>query len=142
MTQKDAVFNAVTSVLANNNITFASGSNVADLLTRELRSQINTQLMSDFQAGNVALAADSQSKLTNTVELRNYVSGLVSNWVRKDPRLNGGTVVATTSSSSTKSLNSDPKLRALRKLHATQTDLNRKAEIQGYIDARLEELSK
>lgn len=145
MTQKDAVFSAVTQILASNNVSFQSGStDVSTLLTRELRAQINTRLETDFRSGSVEMSDDAKSKLNDTAELRAYISGLVSNWVRKDPRLNGGTTVATTSTTtvSAKTLRNDAQLKALRAFLSAQVDPLRRQEIQGYIDQRIAELSK
>jgi len=146
MTQKDAVFSAVSQILASNNISFnPSSTNVASLLTRELRSQINARLVADFTSGSVEMSDDAKTKLNDVAELRAYISGLVSNWVRKDPRLNGGTVLATTGSSTTnassKTLKTDPQLQALRKLHKAQVEPSKRLEIQAHIDRRVEELS-
>lgn len=146
MTQKDAVLSAISTVLANNNIKFQPNvTNVASVLTRELRSQINTLLTVEFSNGSVDMSDDAKSKLNDVAELRAYISGLVSNWVRKDPRLNGGAVIATTSSSTTtvsKSLRNDPQLQALRKLQSAQVETSKQVEIQGFIDKRIAELSR
>lgn len=148
MTQKDAVFSAISQILASNNIAFtASSTNVASLLTRELRSQINTRLVADFTSGAVEMSDDAKSKLNDVAELRAYISGLVSNWVRKDPRLNGGTILATSTSSSSSSRNSkvlksDPQLQALRKLHQSQVEPTKRQEIQAHIDRRIAELNQ
>lgn len=146
MTQKDAVFTAVSDTLVSNGISFQSNSvNAANLLTRELRAQINARLVTEFVNGGVELSDDAKDKLTDKAVLRAYISGLVSNWVRKDPRLNGGTVLATTSSTSTvsnKSLKSDPQLQALRKLYTTQVEPTKRQEIQAHIDRRIAELSE
>jgi len=148
MTQKDAVFSAVSQILASNNISFtANSTNATSVLNRELRAQINTRLVADFQSGSVELSDDAKNKLNDTAELRAYISGLVSNWLRKDPRLNGGTVIATTSSSSSnvrgnKSIKSDPQLQALRKLAQSQVEPSKRLEIQAHIDRRIAELSE
>ena len=146
MTQKDAVFSAISQILASNNISFNPNStNVATLLTRELRSQVNARLVADFNAGAVELSDDAKSKLNDTAALRAYISGLVSNWLRKDPRLNGGTVLATSTSSATqtsKVLKTDPQLQALRKLHTSQVEPAKRMEIQAHIDRRIAELKQ
>ena len=145
MTQKDAVFSAVSQVLSSNNITFtANSTNASAVLNRELRLQINGVLVQQFLAGSVELSEDAKNKLNDESELRAYISGLVSNWLRKDPRLNGGTVLATTSSKSTltKSIKSDPQLQALRKLHSAQVEPAKRLEIQAHIDRRIAELSE
>ena len=147
MTQKDAVLGAVTQVLTNNNILFTpSSTNVVPLLTRDLCLQINAVLVAEFTAGNVELSNEAKNKLSNVTDLRAYVSGLVSNWVRKDPRLNGGIVIATTSSSrstvNNKVIKADPQLQALRKLYSSQVEPSKRQEIQSHIDRRVAELKE
>lgn len=146
MTQKDAVFSAVSQILASNNVSFtANSTNATAVLNRELRSQINGVLVQQFLAGNVELSEDAKEKLNDESQLRAYISGLVSNWLRKDPRLNGGTVLATTTSTKStlsKTIKSDPQLQALRKLHNAQVEPSKRLEIQAHIDRRIAELSE
>jgi hypothetical protein len=85
LSQKDAVHNAVTSVLSSNDIEFNATTNVGTLMNRQLRAQVNEALFNGFRAGTI----DLDREFTDT-ELRAYVSGLQSNWIRKDKRLNGG----------------------------------------------------
>jgi hypothetical protein len=140
MTQKDAVFNAVSSVLDDSNIDFEPGTtDVGRVLTRELRARINNILVEGFTTGSIPLAEDSTSKLQDASELKAYVSGLVSNWTRKDPRLNGGATVPTVAA---KSHSKDPQLKALRALLVTKTDPTDISEVQSFIDARLSELNQ
>lgn len=144
MTQKDAVFTAVTTVLASNGISFqVNMTNVFPVLTRALRSQVNDYLQTEFLAGNVDISDDAKPKLADVVALRAYISGLVSNWVRKDTRLNGGTVVATTSASSSnvRSVRNDAQLKAMRVLLSSQDDPIKQGEIQAFIDKRVAELN-
>jgi hypothetical protein len=143
MTQKDAVFSAITSVLANNNIAFTqNNTNAAELMTRELRAQVNAQLRDLFENGSIELSEEANSKLQDTAALKAYISGLVSNWLRKDTRLNGGSVVATTAPSVSRALREDNQLIALKTLLNTETDTNRRNEIQAHIQRRTSELSK
>jgi len=133
MTQKDAVFSVVTATIANAGIDFKIGiDNAANVLTRELRATINDELSAMFLDGQVEISDEARTKLSNTSELRAYVSGLVSNWVRKDNRLSGSTVSTT--------LQSDPQLRALKKLQRSQTDPSHRLEIQNFINKRTSEL--
>ena len=138
MTQKDAVFSAVTTVIINNNLQFISGTtDAATLLNRTLRAQINTILVTQFRNGEIELSDEAKNKLANESALKAYVSGLVSNWVKKDPRLNGGNTIKTTSTRTV----ADPQVVALRRLLRTQTDSIKRQEIQGFIDKRLAELN-
>jgi hypothetical protein len=134
MTQKEAVYNAITTVFADNGVTFPPGFNAASLLTKSLRKAVMNQLVSDFQNGLITLSADANTKLSNAVELRAYVSGLISNWLRKDVRLSGGAVTKTTVRASSVQ-STDPQLKVLNTLLKAQTDPVKIAEVQAAIAA-------
>jgi hypothetical protein len=97
-------------------------------MTRELRAQVNARLVHDFLSGTVKLDREF-----NDSELKAYVSGLQSNWLRKDTRFNAG---APTKSKRV----SDPQLKALYSLIKIAPEADH-AEIQTHIDARLAEIS-
>ena len=145
MTQKDAVYQAVISVLSNEGVAFKEGVDSAiSLLNRPLRSRINSILMSGFASGNVELDTSFDSQAA----LKTYTGGLVSNWLRKDARLNGGIKAAPSkrnnvvSKSSVKSRDKDLQLKALKALLSQTTDNEKRLEIQSFIDARVNELEK
>ena len=128
ISQKEAVFSAVSAVLQQNGIAFEPGTNVASLMTRELRAQVNQRLLASFKSGTVKLDREY-----NDADLKAYVSGLQSNWLRKDTRFNsGGTVKAKKPQ--------DPQLKALYSLMQIAPEADR-PEIQSHIDARLVEIS-
>lgn len=134
-TQKEAVFAAVTSVLNEAGIEVNEGDNFATSLTRELRSQVTAILVEGFKGGTIAL----DKNFENDSDLRTYCSGLTSNWLRKDKRMNGGTAYVAKNPGS-RAGSSDPQIKAMRVLLATQTDPAKRAEIQSFIDARLAEI--
>ena len=145
MTQKNAVYQAVISVLSNEGVAFKEGVDSAiSLLNRPLRSRINSILMSGFASGNVELDTSFDSQAA----LKTYTGGLVSNWLRKDARLNGGIKAAPSkrnnvvSKSSVKSRDKDLQLKALKALLSQTTDNEKRLEIQSFIDARVNELEK
>lgn len=133
LTQKDAVYNAVTSVLAENNVS-VEGTNASAVMTRELRAQVNQVLFEGFRDGSIEL----DKEFTDT-ELKGYVSGLQSNWLRKDTRLNGGGKYSAKNPGSRVG-SSDPSLKAMRALLSTLTSESDKAEVQTAIDARVSEI--
>lgn len=134
-TQKDAVFTAVSSVFAENNVQVADGESVAPYMTRELRSQVTNILVEGFKSGTIAL----DKTFGDDAALRTYCSGLTSNWLRKDSRLNGNTKYAPQNPGSRVG-SSDPQLKAMRLLLSTKTDPAEKAEIQSFIDSRVSEV--
>lgn len=86
MNQKSAVFAAISSVLVNAGIDFEEGMDVGPVMSKELRAQVNAILFQGFRAGDIEIDVEYSD-----TDLKAYVSGLQSNWIRKDKRLNGNT---------------------------------------------------
>lgn len=126
--QKEAVFHAVTHVVGS----------VPDTgpveLTREQRAQVNMILFEGFRSGTIELDREYSD-----TELKAYVSGLQSNWLRKDKRLNGG-VAYVPKNPGSRAGGGDAQLKALRTLQKMQTDPAKILEIQSFIDKRLAEI--
>lgn len=133
--QKEAVFSAVSSVLNEAGITVAEGENYSTYLNRELRAQVTNVLVEGFKSGSIALEKSFESDS----DLRTYCSGLTSNWLRKDNRMNGGVKYAAKNPGS-RIGSSDPTLKAMRALLSTKTDPSERAEIQSFIDARVSDI--
>lgn len=127
-TQKEAVFHAVTHVVGS-----VPDSSPVEL-TREQRAQVNMILFEGFRSGTIEL----DREYTDT-ELKAYVSGLQSNWLRKDKRLNGG-VAYVPKNPGSRVGGGDAQLKALRTLQKMQTDPAKILEIQSFIDKRLAEI--
>lgn len=127
MNQKEAVFAAVINVCGQQDGKYEP--------TREQRTQVNLILVEGFKAGKIQLDREY-----NESELKSYVSGLQSNWLRKDARLNGG-VKHTIKNPGIREGSTDAQLKALKALLSTTTDEDQRSEIQEYIDARLVEIN-
>ena len=86
-TQREAVYNAVISVCKSHNIKFEDGMKVAGIagFGADQRKEVIGQVIESFNSGETRL-----TKTFNDSELKSYCNGLVSNWFRKDTRLNGG----------------------------------------------------
>jgi hypothetical protein len=128
VTQKEAVFQAVVNVCGTQDGAYTP--------SREQRAQINSILFEGFRAGTIQLEREF-----NDTELKAYVSGLQSNWLRKDKRLNGNTTYVA-KNPGTRQGSGDAQLKAMRALISTLTDQSDKDEVQKHIDARIAELSK
>lgn len=126
--QKEAVFQAVCNVTGHN-------GDGAVSITKEQRAQVNAILFEGFKSGKI-----EREREFSDSDLKAYVSGLQSNWLRKDKRLNGGTQYIAKNPGS-RAGSSDPQLKAMRTLLSTLTDESEKAEVQSYIDARVKEIS-
>lgn len=128
MNQKEAVFVAVC------NVTGHTGDNAVEI-SKEQRAQVNAILFEGFRAGTITLDREF-----NDAELKAYVSGLQSNWIRKDKRLNGGTNYIAKNPGS-RAGSGDPQLKAMRALLSTLQSDSDKAEVQKHIDARVSEIA-
>lgn len=133
-TQKEAVFTAVSNVLAQDGITVEEGKNINPEMTRERRAQVNSILFEGFKSGTIVIDREFSDS-----ELKAYVSGLQSNWLRKDKRLNGGMNYIAKNPGS-RAGSGDPQLKAMRALLSTLTTESDKAEVQAHIDTRLKEI--
>lgn len=131
MNQKEAVFQAIC------NVTGFDGEG-AVVISKEQRAQVNAILFQGFRAGTIELDREYSDS-----DLKGYVSGLQSNWLRKDKRLNGGNKYVAKNPGS-RAGSTDPQLKALRAVLASGTlpEGVTTEEIQMHIDARVAELSK
>jgi hypothetical protein len=127
MTQKEAVFQAV------KNVTGFTGEGACNP-TREERAQINLILFEGIRSGSVECQKDYSDS-----DLKSYVSGLQSNWLRKDGRLNGG-IKYQPKNPGSRAGSANPELKAMRALLSTLTDEADRAEVQSYIDAKVAEI--
>lgn len=133
-TQKEAVFTAVSNVLSQEGISIKENEAVS--MTKEFRARVNAILFEGFKNGTIELDKEVKSDS----ELKGYISGLQSNWLRKDTRLNGGTKYSAKNPGS-RAGSGDPSLKAMRLLLNSVKTESEKAEIQGYIDTRLAEIN-
>jgi len=83
MNQKDAVFQAVVDALGETPTT-------AVTLTDEQRKSVVESLTNSFLTGEVEFSADSAEKYSTESAVRSYARGVLSNYLRRDTRLNGG----------------------------------------------------
>lgn len=128
MNQKEATYQAIC------NVTGHTGEGQL-VISKEQRAQVNMILFQGFRDGKIQLDREF-----NDAELKSYVSGLQSNWIRKDNRLNGG-VKYVAKNPGSRAGSGDPQLKAMRTLLSTLTTDADKQEVQGYIDARIAEIT-
>jgi len=135
--QKTAVYEAICMVLQKAGIAFRDGMNVSEVLTPEMRKAVNAILVDGFKAGDIQLEREFSDS-----DLKAYVSGLQSNWLRKDKRLNGNTVYQAKNPGS-RAGSGDGALRNAKLLLATleagTTEYN---EVQAFITERTAEIAK
>jgi hypothetical protein len=133
--QREATYEAITSVLGEKGVKFQAGMNVSPLVTRDMRQAITNRLVVGFQQGQIQLDTEFDTE----PKLRTYVSGLISNWIRKDDRLNGNTKYVPNPGSRNGA--ADPQLKALKALMARASTPAEKAEIETFIVQRKAEIT-
>lgn len=129
LNQKEAVYQAIQAMFD------ISGEGAVEL-TRDQKHSVIDVLVVGFENRKISYAGE----VPTGKELRNYCSGLLNNWLRKDTRLNGGTKYEAKNPGSRRG-SADAQVVALRKLQAMQSDPAKVAEIQTYIDKRLAEIA-
>lgn len=141
MKQRDAVYSAVTSVLSDAGVHFEDGMNVSTMLTKEHRGSVQAIIVEGFTSGKIAFEASEANaeKMSNPAKLNAYVSGLISNWVRKDKRLNGNEAYAAKNPGS-RTGSSDEQLKTLRALKKRFAGTEKESIIDAQIDKRVSEL--
>jgi hypothetical protein len=131
MKQREAVYNAVCEVMD------AESFDEAVTPSKDERTQINLIVFNGIRAGDVDFSDSATAKYDTDAKLNSYVSGLVSNWLRKDKNLNGG-VVYTPKNPGSRTGQGDAQVRELRKLLSIHKGTEHETQIQSYIDKRLE----
>lgn len=125
MKQKEAVFQAVCDHVEVDGVV---------TLEKSDRESIIDSLVEGFRSGKIEL----QTEYDDT-KLRSYCGGLLSNWLRKDSRLNGGGKYVPKNPGSRVG-STDAQIKALKALRDSKSDATERAEIQTYIDKRTAEI--
>ena len=133
--QKESVFDAVQTVLEEKGISYKEGMDISEAIkpNSDERKQVIALIVADFKAGNVGLKTeyDTDKKLTS------YVNGLVSNWFRKDIRINGGAKHAIQNPGSRAGVSNEV-IKNLRKmLKAVEGNTESTTKVQTVLDAEI-----
>ncbi len=119
-TQREAVYTATHAVLKEKGIEFEDGLDIDPIMKGDttLRGMISVIICAGLAAKEVALkdTKENAEKLANPAKLSSYVSGLISNWFRKDKRFNGG-VTYKPKNPGSRAGQGDAQLKALRALY-------------------------
>lgn len=144
MNQKQGVYVVVMNVLAEKGIGFDDGQETSakELLGKEGTKQVRDVVAAALMGGEIEMTADSRIKYSTEEAMKEYSSGLVNNWLRKDTRLNGGAKYEAKNPGS-RSSSSDAQIKELKKLLILKADDSEACEtIQAAIDARQAEITK
>jgi hypothetical protein len=137
MKQRDAVYQGIRNIMTENGETFEDGGNVQPFFAKgsEFRATLSLALITGFQDGTIECTQSYEPG-----ELKVYVSGLISNWLRKDARLNGN-VKYVASNPGSRAGSGDSMLKELRKLRTVVQDETMLAEIDTHIATRVAEVA-
>jgi hypothetical protein len=121
MNQKEAVYTTALNVLAENDIPFDDGQDIKPLITKEMRANIITIITQGITSGEVEMTPEGRAKHDTEPKRKSYVNGLVSNWFRKDSRLNGG-VKYESKAPGSRAGSQDEQIKALKALRTLKAD--------------------
>lgn len=134
MSQKQSVFVAVCSVLNESNI------NRKVDLTKDQRKTVIETVTESIQAGETEFSAEAKVKYATKDDVKGYVNGMVSNWLRKDLRLNGGAKYETKNPGS-RAGSGDEVLKNLKNLKTMLTDADQLKAVDEEIAKRTAEIA-
>ena len=132
MKQRTAVYNAVINVMGEREGKYEPSDNE--------RADIIMIVAEGLAQGTVDFSDEARAKYDSPAKIKSYTSGLVSNWLRKDTRLNGGTKYVPKNPGSRVG-QGDPQLKALRQLSKTITDESKLELLNAKIEERKAEIA-
>lgn len=132
MKQREAVFNAVTNVMGTQDEAYQP--------TKEQRAQIIDIVAEGLHNGSVDFSDEAKAKYDTFDKVRGYTSGMVSNWLRKDTRLNGGETYKPKNPGS-RTGSQDEEVKNLKLLlKSGQLDSEGEKIVQARLDERIKEI--
>jgi len=134
MKQNDAVFQAVCSVLD------AKSFDSAVTLTKDQRESVVAIVTEGILSGMIDFSTEAKAKHDTPAKVKSYTTGMVSNHMRKDKRLNGS-VKYETKNPGSRAGSGDEQLKALKALRSTLSDFEALAEIDQAISNRTAEIA-
>jgi hypothetical protein len=141
MNQRLATTSTLLAVLQERGVEYEqSGPKpISDFLTEADIKTTQQTLCAMFRAGQVDMSAEAKVKYQDDKELKKYVSGLVSNWIRKAPEFNCDKAYVPKNPGS-RAGQGDSQIKEMKKLLAATTDAETKKVIEQHIAARQEEI--
>ena len=132
LSQKESVYKTVTNVMGKQEGAYQP--------TPKEKLQIIEIISTGIMQGEIAFSEEAKLKYDTPDKVKSYTSGMVSNHLRKDTRLNGGTKYQIKNPGS-RAGTSDPEIKAMRALIKSGT-LNpaQLSIVQERLDAKLAEI--
>jgi hypothetical protein len=136
--QKESVYAAVKAFLDEKGINHDDGQVVT--LDKDGRKTVIEMISQAAMHGDMQLSDEAKTKYNTIEKMRGYVNGLLSNWLRKDVRLNGGSKYETKNPGS-RAGQGDETLKSLKALRGTLSDAAHIAAVDSEIEKRQAEIS-
>lgn len=139
MNQREATVNTIIAVLSDRGVSYElNGSTpVSEVLTTEDKAKVRSILFTMFQQHKVDFK--DKSKLAEDKYMKDYISGLVNNWIRKAPEFNNDTAYKAKNPGSRQG-SQDEQIKEMKKLLAVTSDATAKQAIQEAIAQRQAEI--
>lgn len=141
MNQRQATVSTILAVLEERGVSYELNGEtpISEVLTDKDRALVRDTLFAMFRAGQVEMAEESKAKYSDDKDLKNYVSGLVNNWIRKAPEFNNNSKYVAKNPGSRQG-SSDEMIKEMRKLLSQTQDPTKRQLIQNAIAQRQEEI--
>lgn len=143
MNQRQATCNTILAVLSERSVSYELNGQtpINEVLNTDDKKKVRDILFVMFRSGQVDYKETFQDTVADDKGLREYISGLTNNWIRKAPEFNcGGKYEAKNPGSRQGS--GDEQIREMKKLLSATTDPEARVLIQSAIDNRTVEITK
>ena len=143
MNQRNATVGTILAVLKERGVDYKLNGEtpISEVFTDSDKTKVRDLLVTGFRKGEIEMADDSKAKYKEDKALKQYVIGLINNWVRKAPEFNGGQTYAPKNPGS-RAGSGDEQIVEMKKLLSQTSDPTAKATVQAAIDARKAELAQ
>jgi len=139
MNQRDATCNALIAVLSDRGVSYELNgpTPISEVLTPDDKTKVRAMLFTSFRKGDIDFK--SPEKLSDDKYLKDYISGLVNNWIRKAPEFNCDMTYQAKNPGS-RAGSGDEMIREMKKLLSVTSDPEAKQVIAEAITRRQAEI--
>jgi hypothetical protein len=139
--QRSATVDVILNVFEQDGVDFELNgeTNAIDIISPAQKQRVKAVLFNAFKTKQVAYKPSFQYKVDNDTELNKYIGGLINNWLRKAPELNGGQKYEPKNPGS-RAGSGDAQIRELKKLLKKVAGTEHESKVQEAIQARIAEI--
>lgn len=141
MNQRQATVSTILAVLQERGVEYELNSQtpISEVLTPEDKHKVRETLFTMFRFGQVDYKETFQAQVDDDKALKNYISGLTNNWIRKAPEFNNDQAYQA-KNPGTRQGAQDEQIREMKKLLSATTDPEAKVLINQAIESRQAEI--